>query len=182
MDFRKMLLYRLSQDDIHEICFLTQGSENDSLKEKLYTLISDEDVMVSYNALWVFTHFDLSNNKWLYAKHDELIDKAIAEKHDGKKRLLLTLLLRQPFESNALRTDFIDFCLEIILSSHEACANRALCMKLAYEQCRFFPELLSELSNSLDIISTEPLSSGLRNARKNVMRKILQANIKMFVG
>ena len=87
MDFRKRFLQRLSQDDIHEMCFLTQGTDNDSLKEELYTLISDEDVRVSYNALWVLTHFDLSNNKWLYAKHDELIDKAIAEKHDGKKRL-----------------------------------------------------------------------------------------------
>ena len=87
MDFRKRLLQRLSQDDIHEMCFLTQGPDNDSLKEELYTLISDEDVRVSYNALWVFAHFDLANNEWLYAKHDELIDKAIAEKHDGKKRL-----------------------------------------------------------------------------------------------
>ena len=87
MDFRKRFLQRLSQDDIHEMCFLTQGPDNDSLKEELYTLISDEDVRVSYNALWVFTYFDLSNNKWLYAKHDELIDKAIAEKHEGKRRL-----------------------------------------------------------------------------------------------
>ena len=174
MDFRKRLLQRLSQDDIHEICFLTQGTDNDSLKEELYTLISDEDVRVSYNALWVLTHFDLANNEWLYAKYDELIDKAIAEKHEGKKRLLLTLLLRQPFECDTLRTDFIDFCFETIQSSHESCSNRALCMKLAYEQCRFFPELLSELSNCLEIISTEPLSSGLKTARRNVMKKILK--------
>lgn len=174
MDFRKRLLQRLSQDDIHEICFLTQGTDNDSLKEELYTLISDEDVRVSYNAVWVFTYFDLSNNKWLYAKHDELIDKAIAEKHDGKKRLLLTLLLRQPFECETLRTDFIDFCFETIQSSHEPCSNRALCMKLAYEQCKYFPELLSELSNCLEIIFTEPLSSGLKTARRNVMKKILK--------
>ncbi|MCF2580614.1 hypothetical protein [Bacteroides caecigallinarum] len=174
MDFRKRFLQRLSQDDIHEMCFLTQGPDNDSLKEELYTLISDEDVRVSYNALWVFAHFDLSNNKWLYAKHDELIDKAIAEKHDGKKRLLLTLLLRQPFECDTLSTDFIDFCFETIQSSHESCSNRALCMKLAYEQCRFFPELLSELSNCLEIISAESLSSGLKTARRNVMKKILK--------
>ena len=174
MDFRKRFLQRLSQDDIHEMCFLTQGPDNDSLKEELYTLISDEDVRVSYNALWVFAHFDLSNNKWLYAKHDELIDKAIAEKHDGKKRLLLTLLLRQPFECDTLRTDFIDFCFETIQSSHEPCSNRALCMKLAYEQCRFFPEFLSELSNCLEIISAESLSSGLKTARRNVMKKILK--------
>ena len=174
MDFRKRLLQRLSQDDIHEICFLTQGMDNDSLKEELYTLISDEDVRVSYNAVWVFTYFDLSNNKWLYAKHDELIDKVIAEKHEGKKRLLLTLLLRQPFECDTLRTDFIDFCFETIQSSHESCSNRALCMKLAYEQCRFFPELLSELSNCLEIISAESLSSGLKTARRNVMKKILK--------
>ena len=174
MDFRKRFLQRLSQGDIHEMCFLTQGPDNDSLKEELYTLISDEDVRVSYNALWVFAHFDLSNNKCLYAKHDELIDKAIAEKHDGKKRLLLTLLLRQPFECDTLRTDFIDFCFETIQSSHESCSNRALCMKLAYEQCRFFPELLSELSNCLEIISAESLSSGLKTARRNVMKKILK--------
>ncbi|MBM6890807.1 hypothetical protein H6A30_11170 [Bacteroides caecigallinarum] len=174
MDFRKRFLQRLSQDDIHDMCFLTQGPDNDSLKEELYTLISDEDVRVSYNALWVFAHFDLSNNKWLYAKHDELIDKAIAEKHDGKKRLLLTLLLRQPFECDTLRTDFIDFCFETIQSSHESCSNRALCMKLAYEQCRFFPEFLSELSNCLEIISAESLSSGLKTARRNVMKKILK--------
>ena len=172
MDFRKRLLQRLSQDDIHEICFLTQGTDNDGLKEELYALISDEYVRVSYNALWVFAHFDLSNNEWLYIKHDELIDKVISEKHDGKKRLLLTLLLRQPFECDTLRTDFIDFCFETIQSSHESHANRALCMKLAYEQCRFFPELLSELSNCLEIIYTEPLSSGVKTARRNVMKKI----------
>ena len=174
MDFRKRFLQRLSQDDIHEMCFLTQGPDNDSLKEELYTLISDEDVRVSYNALWVLTHFDLANNEWLYAKHDELIDKAIAEKHEGKRRLLLTLILRQPFECDTLRTDFIDFCFETIQSSHESCSNRALCMKLAYEQCRFFPELLSELSNCLEIISAESLSSGLKTARRNVMKKILK--------
>lgn len=174
MDFRKRLLQRLSQDDIHEICFLTQGPDNDSLKEELYTLISDEDVRVSYNALWVLTHFDLANNEWLYAKHDELIDKAIAEKHEGKRRLLLTLILRQPLDRDTLRTDFIDFCFDAIQSSHESYANRALCMKLAYEQCRFFPELLSELSNCLEIISAESLSSGLKTARRNVMKKILK--------
>lgn len=174
MDFRKRFLQRLSQDDIHEMCFLTQGTDNDSLKEELYTLISDEDVMVSYNALWVLTHFDLANNEWLYAKHDELIDKAIAEKHEGKRRLLLTLILRQPFDRDTLRTDFIDFCFDTIQSSHESYANRALCMKLAYEQCRFFPELLSELSNCLEIISAESLSSGLKTARRNVMKKILK--------
>ena len=156
------------------MCFLTQGPDNDSLKEELYILISDEDVRVSYNALWVFTHFDLANNKWLYAKHDELIDKAIAEKHEGKRRLLLTLILRQPFDRDTLRTDFIDFCFDTIQSSHESYANRALCMKLAYEQCRFFPELLSELSNCLEIISAESLSSGLKTARRNVMKKILK--------
>lgn len=174
MDLRKRLLRRLSQDDIHEICFLAQGTDNDSLKEELYALASDEDVRVSYNALWVFTNFDLLDNEWLYAKHDELIDMAIAEKHDGKKRLFLTLLLRQPFDCDTLRADFIDFCFETIQSSHELCSNRALCMKLAYGQCRFFPELLSELSNCLEIISAEPLSSGLRAAKRNVMKKILK--------
>lgn len=95
---RKKLNKKLCMDDIYEICILTHG--NNRKKAELYQLIFDEDERVATNALWVFTHFDLQNNEWLYSKHDDLIDRVLVEKNETKRRLMLSLLLRQPFEEN----------------------------------------------------------------------------------
>lgn len=163
---RNKLTQRLSADDIHEICFYTQGERNNSYKEELYACIKDGDEKVSYNALWVFTHFDPYNFQWLAPRQDELISLALQETHEGKKRLLLTLILRLPFREDELRTDFIDYCLSGITSCENSCGVRALCIKLSYEQCKFHTDLLSELENILSLLDNEPLSSGLAIARK----------------
>lgn len=36
-------------DNIHELCFLTQGEENNHRKEELYRLTFDEDNRVAFN-------------------------------------------------------------------------------------------------------------------------------------
>jgi len=51
-------------------------------------------------------------------------------------------------------------------------AIRALCIKLAYEQMKYWSELLNELRQMLDLISNEPLSPGLRSAWRQVIKKI----------
>ena len=61
---RKKLNKKLCMDDIYEICILTHG--NNRKKAHLYQLTFDEDERISTNALWVFTHFDMQNNEWLY--------------------------------------------------------------------------------------------------------------------
>ena len=166
------LNHRLSQSDIHELCALTQGGRNNSLKEQLYQLTLDADRRVATNALWVFTHFALADNEWLYAKHDQLIDRCLNEKDATKLRLMLNLLLRQPFDEEAIRTDFIDFCLTQLADPKSPYAVRAQCIKLAYEQMRYWPELLNELRQTLEMISSEPLSPGLRSAWRQVMKRI----------
>lgn len=113
-DMKQKLIGRISMDNIHELCFLTQGEENNHRKEELYRLTFDEDNRVAFNALHVLSNFDLANNEWLYCKHDELIDRVMKEEHVGKRRLMLNLLLRQPFEEEFLRSDFIDFCVSKI--------------------------------------------------------------------
>ena len=118
-------------DNIHELCFLTQGKENNHRKEELYQLTFDEDDRVAFNALHAMSHFDLANNEWLYSKHDEPIDRVMKEEHVGKCRLMLNLLLRQPFEEEFLRSDFIDFCVSKITACAQSYAIRAYCMKLA---------------------------------------------------
>ena len=169
---KESLMYRLSQSDIHELCALTQGGRNNSLKEQLYQLTLDADRRVATNALWVFTHFALADNEWLYAKHDQLIERAITEQDVTKLRLILSLLLRQPFDEEAIRTDFIDFCLTRLADPKSPYAVRAQCIKLAYEQMRYWPELLNELRQTLEMISCEPLSPGLRSAWRQVMKKL----------
>ena len=74
------------------------------------------------------------------------------------------LLLRQPFDEEAIRTDFIDFCLMRLADPKSTYVIRAQCIKLAYEQMRHWPELFDELRQTLEMISCEPLSPGLRSA------------------
>ena len=166
------LLNRLSQSDINELCALTQGEHNDNLKEELYQLTLDSDRRVATNALWVFTHFSAADNEWLYAKHDQLIDRCLKEKDATKLRLMLNLLLRHPYTEEDIRTDFIDYCLMRLTDPKSPYAVRAQCIKLAYEQMKHWPELLNELRQTLNMISCEPLSPGLRSAWRQVMKKL----------
>lgn len=172
-----LLTHRLSQSEIMQLCASTHGAHNNHLKEKLYQLTLDDYRRVAVNALWTFTHFAAADNEWLYAKHDQLIERAITEQDVTKLRLILTLLLRQPFDEEDIRTDFIDFCLARLTDTRAPYAIRAQCIKLAYEQMRHWPELLNELLQTLNMISCEPLSPGLRSAWKQVMKKILSCNV-----
>ena len=169
---KTLLTQRLSQSEIKQLCALTHGARNNHLKEKLYQLTLDDDRRVAVNALWAFTHFTADDNVWLFAKHDQLIDRCLNEKDATKLRLMLNLLLRQPFDEEAIRTDFIDFCLTQLADPKSPYAVRAQCIKLAYEQMRYWPELLNELRQTLEMISCEPLSPGLRSAWRQVMKKL----------
>lgn len=167
-----LLSHRLSMDEIKDVCLLVQGEQKHSLKEQLYQLTLDNDRRVATNALWVFTHFSAADNEWLYAKHNQIIDRCLKEQNVTKLRLMLNLLLRQPYTEEDVRTDFIDFCLMRLADPKSPYAIRAQCIKLAYEQMRYWPELLNELSQTLNMISCEPLSPGLRSAWKQVMKKL----------
>ena len=169
---KTLLTHRLSQSEIMQLCASTQGEHNDNLKEELYQLTLDADRRVATNALWVFTHFSAVDNEWLYAKHDQLIDRCLKEKDTTKLRLMLNLLLRQPYTEEAIRTDFIDFCLTRLADTKSPYAVRAQCIKLAYVQMRYWPELLNELCQTLEMISCEHLSLGLRSAWRQVMKRI----------
>ena len=97
---KQKLFGRISKDNILELCFLTQGDKNDHRKEEFYRLTFDEDNRVAFNALHVLSNFDLANNEWLYSKHDELIDRVMKEEHVGKRRLMLSILLRHTSTAN----------------------------------------------------------------------------------
>lgn len=163
----KKLSGRIGMDDIHEITYLIQYSNKG--KQQLYNFIFDEDDAVVTNALWIMTHFSLSENEWLYSKQNEMIDKALVAKHPSHLRLLLHLLYRQPL-ADPPRVDFLDYCLEEMVAMKEAPGTTTLCMKLAYEMCRMIPELLQEYRVALDMIEASQLPPSLKTTRKNILK------------
>ena len=180
---REKLSGRIGMNDIYDICFITQGKENDHRKEELYQFTFDYDDRVAFNALHALSHFDLANNEWLYSKHDDLIDRVMKEKNVSKCRLMLNLLLRQPFEKDSLRSDFIDFCIAKITACAQPYAIQAYCIKLAYEQMKYYPELLEELKVALDMLEQAALSPGLLSAKRQIKMKIkskLEHNVDIY--
>ena len=85
---------------------------------------------------------------------------------------MLAILLRQPFDAAAVRTDFIDFCLDRIADPQQPYAIRAQCIKLAYEQMKPWRELQTELRSVLELVAEEPLSPGLWSAWRQVMTRL----------
>lgn len=175
MNLRERLSGRLSKSSILKIA---QQMGDDGMKEELYRLTLDADDRVANQALWVFTHFADGDREWLYGKHDELIDRVMAEENVSRRRMILGLLSCQQFDEEHLRADFLDFCLANITACSQPYAVRALCMKLAYEQCRFFSELTDELKATLDMLEQEPLSPGLASAKRQVTEKLRRRNKK----
>lgn len=102
---RTKLTGRISKDEVCELCRMMKGNENDEMKATLYSLTHEQDMRVSVNALWIFTHLDEAA-VWLYDKQNELVDRVLKETNVTRRRLLLSLLLRQPFEADSLRADF----------------------------------------------------------------------------
>lgn len=165
MNFKIKLSERIQMDDIYEILRLVHDSE--SRKQELYDLIYGEDEKLGYHAAWIFTHSSEQDNKWLFARQNELIDEVLVCKHAGKRRVILNLLYRQPL-TEITRVDFLDFCLENI-SSKELPAIQSLCLKIAYELCLSIPELMQELKTILEMMEAE-LSPAVGSVRKNVLK------------
>jgi 3-methyladenine DNA glycosylase AlkD len=66
-------------------------------------------------------------------------------------------------------TALLDFCLGHLMDPSEAVGVRALCAKLAYLQCRHYPELLGELRQSLLMLDPALLKPGLKHIRNKIL-------------
>ena len=84
MELKKTLSERLGIRDITLLCHTCCGQDGDMVKSELFSLFSDSDARVGYNALWVFTHLTRGDRLWLLPMRSRLIDMLLIEKHDGK--------------------------------------------------------------------------------------------------
>lgn len=164
MDLREILSGRLSMSLIAKLSSEVECDE-------LYRFIYDANGHVRYNALWIMTHWPEDKQTWLAQRRNGLIDRVIACNRPGRRRLLMTLIERMEFTEADVRSDFLDFCLSKI-NSTEPYGVRSLAIKLSYAQCRFYPELTTELLAQLELLNLGDLSPALQTSRRNVLKKI----------
>ncbi|MCQ2294617.1 MAG: hypothetical protein MJZ67_03090 [Bacteroidales bacterium] len=129
--------------------------------ETLWHLMQEPDDVVSRNAAWVMTH--KPDHEVSSIPQKPLIDLAISTPSEALRRLSLALILRQPIPKENLRTDFLDFCLQHMVSLEEPCGVQALCMKLAHEMCQFYPELSQEFKATINMMPTEHYKPGVKH-------------------
>lgn len=166
---RARLAKSLKREEIDELARLVRGLDDNAAGRTLYRLMFDPDRRVAANAAWVFCHGGTAGDCRLGPKRDELMDEAMRTSDGTKRRLLLVLLLRQPFDKEKLRVDFLDFCLKCMGSLAESTSVKTLSIKLAYEQCRSYPDLLRELKAALELLEPDALPTGVRTVRRKTL-------------
>jgi hypothetical protein len=139
-------------------------------KEELFQLLFDEDKRTSDNAAWVMTHLPKSADAWLAERQNTLIDEAMRTESTTKRRLIMNLLERTPFQQDSIRTDFLDFCFNILLSD-QPIGVKSLAIKLTYTQSKYYPELLEEFNTALQMMEPEVLPAALKHIRGKMLKK-----------
>ena len=162
-ELKAILSGRISGNDAKALAKL-------DFKEELFQLLFDEDKRTSDNAAWVMTHLPKTADVWLTEHQNTLIDEVMRTESTTKRRLIMNLLERTTFESDHIRTDFLDFCFNIIFSE-EPVGVKTLAIKLTYAQSVYYPELLEELNTALQMMEPEVLPAALKHLRGKMLKK-----------
>ena len=117
------------------------------------------------SALWGLTKATDEELSELQVMLNELIEQAMQTENSSVRRLTLSVIERLKMNEEELRTDFLDFCLEHMVSIKEFPGIQTLCMKLAYRMCSFYPELMDEMKRTIEAMEIayyKPAEKGLR--------------------
>lgn len=168
-EFRKALavpIHNLSIDAlVQEICSRPEYLED------MYRLTSDEKQTVSWRAIWACEKVSEIHPGWFVPLYDDILHKLLICRHDGSKRLLLSILYNIPVPT-PIPVDLLNYCLDRMLSPQESIGVQALCIRMAYKLCKQEPELLKELQLILENTDTEFYSTGVRTTIRNTLKKI----------
>ena len=129
----------------------------------------DSDYRVARSALWGLTKAKGNELSELQAILNELIDQAIQSENSSVRRLTLNIIERLTLDEDDLRTDFLDFCFEHMVSVEEFPGIQTLCMKLAFRMCSFYPELMDELKRTLEAMEIDYYKPAVKCLRKRIL-------------
>lgn len=136
--------------------------------KQLFEYIYCPEPKVASNAAWVMTH--KSDSEIQQLPQDRLIDLILSTPDTSIRRLALNLVERQEITVENLRTDFLDFCLQHMVMIEESTGVQALCMKLAYRMCQYYPELQHEFNASLQMVQKEFYRPGVLHLINKYLR------------
>ena len=139
----------------------------------------DSDYRVARSALWGLTKatneelsaLQVIQNELsaLQVIQNELIDQAMHTENSSVRRLTLNIIERLKMDEDNLRTDFLDFCFEHMVSIEEFPGIQTLCMKLAFRMCSFYPELMDELKRTLEALEIDYYKPAVKCLRKRIL-------------
>ncbi len=155
---------------IEDIKALALSAHNDPDKrEQLFHAMLGGENKDAYYAAWALTHLPSEDNIYINMYRARLADFAITTPDTSMRRLSLVLLERLEWTIDDMRTDLLDFCLDHMMQPDEPYGVKALCIKLAYLQCRHYPELKAELRQVLLLMEPSELGAGVKHTRKKVL-------------
>lgn len=156
-----------SEELVNNICFMVAESGDflTFVKEYMY----DDDPIVVRNALSALSKATDAELSQLYSIRDELIDMAISNNNSSIRRALFGIILRLDMKEDDIRTDFLDHCLCKMKDPDEVPSVQALCMKLAYKMCKFYPELMDELRRTLEVMEISYYTPAVKNVRNKIL-------------
>ena len=131
--------------------------------------VFDSDYRVARSALWGLTKAKDNELPELQVIRNELIDQAMQTENSSVRRLTLNIIERLKMDKDDLRTDFLDFCYEHMVSIEEFPGIQTLCMKLAYRMCSFYPELMDELKRALEAMEIDYYKPAVKCLRKRIL-------------
>ena len=131
--------------------------------------VFDSDYRVARSALWGLTKAKDEELSELQAILNELTDQAMQTGNSSVRRLTLNIIERLKMDEDDLRTDFLDFCFEHMVSIEEFPGIQTLCMKLAYRMCSFYPELMDELKRTLEAIEIDYYKPAVKSLHKRIL-------------
>ena len=131
--------------------------------------VFDSDYLVARSALWGLTKAKDNELPELQVIRNELIDQAMQTENSSVRRLTLNIIERLKMDKDDLRTDFLDFCYEHMVSIEEFPGIQTLCMKLAYRMCSFYPELMDELKRTLEAMEIDYYKPAVKCLRKRIL-------------
>lgn len=155
-------------DDIKALAQKAHGDAGE--RERLFATMLSGDGREAYFAAWALTHMPMADNVHIDAHRDELVRLAVSTSEIPVRRLSLALLERLEWSVADMRTDLLDFCLEHMMLVDEPYGIKALCMKLAYGQCRHYPELKAELKQCLLLMEPSELGAGVKHTRGKILK------------
>ena len=129
----------------------------------------DEDYRVARSALWGLTKASNEELSELQVLLNELTDQAMQTENSSVRRLSLNIIERLKIDEEDLRTDFLDFCFEHMVSIEEYPGIQTLCMKLAYRMCNYYPELMGELKRTIEAMEIDYYKPAVKGLRKKIL-------------